>query len=101
MLLRASFHGGNKEGAKGSSKLYEGVAITIPVLAGPSGDAVKTLAPDFEAISGMKVNIEILSHDELWKKMELDAASKAGNFDAYHINYFKLDEYRITAPSFR
>lgn len=73
---------------------FKGIEITIPVLAGPSGDAVKTLAPDFEKISGMTVNVEILSHDELWKKMELDAAAKAGNFDAYHINYFKLDEYR-------
>ena len=88
------FAGGTKEAAKAPGKLYEGVAITIPVLAGPSGDAVKSLAPEFEALSGMKVNVEILSHDELWKKMELDAASKAGNFDAYHINYFKLDEYR-------
>ncbi|MCX6089201.1 MAG: sugar ABC transporter substrate-binding protein [Candidatus Atribacteria bacterium] len=73
---------------------FKGIEITIPVLAGPSGEAVKKLAPQFEAISGMKVNIEILSHDELWKKMELDAAAKSGNFDAFHINYFKLDEYR-------
>jgi len=75
---------------------FKGVEINIPVLAGPSGEAVKKLAPEFEKLSGMKVNIEILSHDELWKKMELDAASKAGNFDAYHLNYFKVDEYRTS-----
>lgn len=75
-------------------KPFEGAEITIPVLAGPPGEAVKELAPEFEALSGVKVNIEILSHDEMWKKMELDAASGGKNFDAYHINYFKLDEYR-------
>jgi len=73
---------------------FKGAEINIPVLAGPSGDAVKKLALEFEELSGMTVNVEILSHDELWKKMELDAASGAGSFDAYHINYFKIDEYR-------
>jgi len=103
MVIIFSLYGltfaGGKKGAEKPGKVegempFNGIEITIPVLAGPSGDAVKKLAPDFEAISGMTVNVEILSHDELWKKMELDAASKAGNFDAYHINYFKLDEYR-------
>jgi multiple sugar transport system substrate-binding protein len=92
LLGAAAFASGKQEAQKAG--VYAGIEITIPVLAGPSGDAVKKLSPQFEALTGMKVNVEILSHDELWKKMELDAASKAGNFDAYHLNYFKLDEYR-------
>lgn len=94
LLAGAVVYAGGKQEAPAEGAPYAGVQISIPVLAGPFGDAVKKLAPEFEVLTGMKVNVEILSHDELWKKMELDAASKAGNFDAYHLNYFKLDEYR-------
>lgn len=56
-------------------------SITVVIVDGPSADAIRKLAPDFTAQTGIKVNLVQFDYDSAHQKMLLSIQGKAGAYD--------------------
>ncbi len=50
----------------------------------------KELAPEFEKLTGIKVEMELLGRDDVLRKALLDAEKKAGVYDLYYIDELEV-----------
>lgn len=70
-----------------ASAPYRGTTITLAYESNPQTDwAAENIAPLFEKITGIKVNIEGMSGDDTMVKMRLEVETKAGAYDSINID---------------
>lgn len=61
-----------------------GQTITVNLSRIPHAEAMVDLITEFEQLTGLRVNFEILSDEEYWNKLTIDFASGAGFFDVVY-----------------
>jgi multiple sugar transport system substrate-binding protein len=67
-----------------AAKPYEGVEINILTFTGPQiAEPLQRRGPDFEALTGAKVNVVIVPFSDLYQKILTDAATGTNAFDAW------------------
>jgi multiple sugar transport system substrate-binding protein len=63
---------------------YEGVEINVLTFTGPQiAEPLQRRAPDFEALTGAKVNVTIVPYSDLYQKILTDVATGTNAFDAW------------------
>jgi multiple sugar transport system substrate-binding protein len=63
---------------------YEGVEVELLTFTGPQiAEPLQRRAPDFEALTGAKVNVTIVPFSDLYQKVLTDMATGTNAFDAY------------------
>jgi multiple sugar transport system substrate-binding protein len=66
------------------AKPYEGVEIDVLTFTGPQiAEPLQRRGPDFEALTGAKVNVTIVPFSDLYQKILTDAATGTNAFDAW------------------
>ena len=78
--------------AASAEKPYEGVEIYVGCLARTLSDELKPFLADFEAETGIKVNIEQHAYDALRDKMMLEFVAGSGYFDIIYLSPGYLGE---------
>jgi len=68
-------------GAAAADKPFEGVTINALMEGHPSSDALKQLQGEFEAATGIKVNLEIIPYNELPQKAMLGFSQGSDQYD--------------------
>ncbi len=81
-----------KWGALMKSK-YGGTEINLAFASHPSAEALKKITPEFEELTGIKVNWKLVQETQLKNDQLLDFQSNAGNYDLYMVDKFWLAEY--------
>lgn len=79
-------------GAASAEKPFEGVEIYVGCLARTLSDELKPFLADFEAETGIKVNIEQHAYDALRDKMMLEFVAGSGYFDIVYLSPGYLGE---------
>jgi multiple sugar transport system substrate-binding protein len=69
--------------ASGVQKPYAGTAIRVLGANHPWADALKPLLPDFEAKTGIKVNLEQYGEDQLTQKLTTEFTAGSSDVDAF------------------
>ena len=105
-------------GAQGFDwQAYKGATLRVMANKGSIGMAVEQLLPEFEKLTGIKVQFELYTEDQFREKLLLELAAGTGAVDAYMTNtaqeglkfwrsgwYEPLDGYlknpRLTDPAF-
>ncbi len=74
---------------------FEGITINIMMEAVPDTEFVQALLPEFEAASGMKVNIEVLNYALMHEKLvpQLSAPKGAGSYDVIVVDNYWVGEF--------
>lgn len=77
--------GGGSGGSGGSAaaKPFEGKKITLYTANHPWADTIKTLLPEFEAETGMKVEIQGFAEDQLSQKLSVQLTSQSADPDVF------------------
>ena len=66
------------------AKPYEGVELSILTFTGPQiAEPLQRRGPDFEALTGAKVNVVVVPFNELYQKILTDAATGTNSFDGW------------------
>jgi multiple sugar transport system substrate-binding protein len=76
----------NSEGADGdgAGKRYEGVEVNLITFTGPQiAEPLQRRAPDFEELTGAKVNVVTVPFSDLYDKILTDVATGTNSFDAF------------------
>ena len=73
-------------GATGEAadKPFEGVALNVMLEGHPASDAIKTLTPEFEEMTGIRVNVEVIPYDEIPQKALLMFSQQSDSYDIIH-----------------
>lgn len=71
------------EAAKPAAKPFEGKNITLVTANHPWNDAIKPLIPEFEAATGMKVNVQSFFEDQLTQKLTVQFTSGSATPDVF------------------
>ncbi|OXM84810.1 ABC transporter substrate-binding protein [Paenibacillus rigui] len=66
-----------------AGKPFEGKSITLVTANHPWGEAIKPLLPEFEAATGMKVNIQSFFEDQLTQKLTVQFTSGSATPDVF------------------
>ncbi len=74
-------------------KQAEGTKLRIMFVQHWFTDALKPLLPDFEEMTGIKVQLEVLTESEYWNKMIVEFNSGANPPDAFMLNYVTVAQY--------
>lgn len=64
-------------------KAYEGTTLNLLLISHPFVDSLKPLLPEFEAKTGMKIQLEVLAEQPGFEKLLSDLSSGAGSYDAF------------------
>jgi multiple sugar transport system substrate-binding protein len=80
-------------GTGGWTRAYEGTTLNFIGEATANTQILEKLVPDFEAKTGIKVNIEQAPYDSLVQKAVLDFSTKKGNYDVLSIPYEYLGAF--------
>ena len=80
-------------GADGWSRAYDGTTLNVIGEATANTQIIEKLLPDFEAKTGIKVNIEQAPYDSLVQKAVLDFTTHQGNYDVLSIPYEYLGAF--------
>lgn len=87
IIATACSAGSGTPGASGSAagggKPYAGTAIRVLGANHPWADALKPLLPDFEAKTGIKVNLEQYGEDQLTQKLTTEFTAGSSDVDAF------------------
>ncbi len=83
---------GGKEEPVEVERPLKGVEVNVGLLARSLSDALKPYLADFEAETGIKVNIEQHAYDSLRDKMMLEFAAGSGYFDIIYLSPGYLGE---------
>lgn len=83
------------EVAKINWRQFEGQTITVIYQKSFLMDKVFEMVPDFEKLTGIKVEREGYSENAMWEKIILDATSKVGAYDVFQIAPFLVPKYAI------
>ena len=72
---------------------YGGTTINVSMGTHPSTDAFKKMAPEFEQLTGIKVNWDVISEPNLRPKHFALATGNANPFDVWMVDGFYIQEY--------
>lgn len=81
--------------AKINWRQFEGQTITVIHQKSYLMDKVFEMLPDFETLTGIKVEREGYSENAMWEKVVLDSTSKVGAYDAFQIAPFLVPKYAV------
>jgi len=74
---------------------FKGSGITVVFGEHPWSPVAKSLVPEFERLTGIKVNVVMLSEDEMTRKRDIDMATGVGQYDtAFMGDYVVVYEKR-------
>ncbi|CAM4110765.1 sugar ABC transporter substrate-binding protein [Paenibacillus alkaliterrae] len=76
-----------------SAKPFEGEKLTIVTANHPWGDAIKEMVPQFEAKTGMKVDVQSFFEDQLTQKLTVQFTAGSASPDVYM--YRPLQEAKL------
>lgn len=65
---------------------FEGETLTVLYMTGSQADAARIMAPEFEAVTGAKVEVVDLSYEEMHEQILLDLISYIGAYDVINID---------------
>lgn len=57
------------------------------------GTATQELAKEYEELTGVKVNIELIGRGQIYEKMALELASRSPSYDIFNIDYNWLPQF--------
>jgi multiple sugar transport system substrate-binding protein len=70
--------------AASGEKPYAGLEINVLTFTGPQiAEPLQRRGPDYEALTGAKVNVTVVPFSDLYQKMLTDMATGTNAFDAY------------------
>jgi multiple sugar transport system substrate-binding protein len=98
-------------------QIHKGTSIRVMANKNASGEAIQALVPDFEQLTGIKVQYETFTEDQYRQKVLLELAAGTGSVDVIHtatsnegLKFWKsgwyepLDDYlknpRLTDPAY-
>ncbi len=79
--------------AEGVKRKHDGETLNLLFAAHETSEALKTFAPEFEKMTGIKVNWKIIDTVQLKNDQLMDFSGKSGGYDVYMVDRFWLDEY--------
>lgn len=65
---------------------YEGETLTVLYMSGVQADAARSMVPEFEAITGAKVEVMEAAYEDLHEQIQLDLVSYIGTYDVINMN---------------
>lgn len=71
------------DGAEYNPRAFEGESIRLLFIEHPFVSTVEPLIPEFEAMTGIDVEIEVLAEQQGFDKLQADLSNKAGNYDVF------------------
>jgi multiple sugar transport system substrate-binding protein len=80
-------------GADGWSRAYDGTTLNVIGEATANTQIIEKLLPDFQAKTGIHVNLEQAPYDSLVQKAVLDFTTHKGNYDVLSIPYEYLGAF--------
>ncbi|MBI4269995.1 MAG: sugar ABC transporter substrate-binding protein [Candidatus Rokubacteria bacterium] len=83
------------EDAKINWRQFEGQTISVIYQKSFLMDKVFEMLPDFQKLTGIKVEHEGYSENAMWEKIVLDSTSKVGAYDAFQIAPFLVPKYAV------
>ncbi|MEF3306124.1 ABC transporter substrate-binding protein [Paenibacillus sp. GYB003] len=75
--------GEGTQGGGAGAKPFQGKSITLVTANHPWGDAIKPLLPEFEAATGMKVNVQSFFEDQLTQKLTVQFTAGSATPDVF------------------
>jgi len=79
--------------AANALRAYEGTTINVMLENHPSSVAIKELAPQFEELTGIKVNIEVLPYEEMPEKILLGFNMGSSDYDIVMNDSLSMTSY--------
>lgn len=74
-------------GESTAAKPFEGVEVHLLTFDGPQiAEPLKRRAPDFEALTGAKINVDAVGFQEIYDKAIVDMSTGVNSFDAFVFN---------------
>jgi multiple sugar transport system substrate-binding protein len=84
------------EEAAPAAKPFEGVEVNILTFTGPQiAEPLQRRAPDFQALTGAKVNVVIVPFSDLYMKILTDMATGTNSYDAFVFSPQWMSDYII------
>jgi multiple sugar transport system substrate-binding protein len=81
MLVAAAW---STSSTKKSQKPFDGVTVNVLTFTGPQiAEPLQRRAPDFEKLTGAKINVVIVPFSDLYQKILTDAATGTNSYDAF------------------
>ena len=74
-------------------KPWAGTTINVAMVAEPRSDAIAKLAPEFEKLTGIKVNFHILAYPTLQEKQLVSLTQGSGAYDIVHVDCVWVGQY--------
>ena len=74
-------------------KPWEGTVINVAMVAEPRSDAIAKLVPEFEKLTGIKVNFHILAYPTLQEKQLVSLTQGTGSYDIVHVDCVWVGQY--------
>ncbi len=74
---------------------FAGTTINVLNLDMPVADVYNEFAGEFEALTGMKVNIELLNENDRRKKALIDFSSHMGEYDVQSVGFSNREEWAV------
>lgn len=72
-----------RAGEEFDPKAFSGSELQVMVIEHPFVGSLKPLLPEFEAETGIKVELEVLNEQQGFDKLQADLSSGAGNYDVF------------------
>jgi multiple sugar transport system substrate-binding protein len=84
-LLVAGCGGGKSQSTKkAGAKAHEGVSVTVLTFTGPQiAEPLQRRAPDFQRLTGAKINVVTVPFSDLYDKILTDMATRTNSYDAF------------------
>jgi multiple sugar transport system substrate-binding protein len=76
-----------------TQKPWAGKTINVAMVAEPRADAIAKLAPEFEKLTGIKVNFNILAYPTLQEKQMVALTQGTGAYDIVHVDCVWVGQY--------
>ncbi|HSV31114.1 MAG TPA: extracellular solute-binding protein [Atribacteraceae bacterium] len=93
LVLGVTAMAGAFQFASYAEKPFAGQTINVAMVAEPRADAIRELLPEFEALTGIRVNIEILPYSTLQEKQAVSLAAGTGVYDVVHVDCVWVGQY--------
>jgi multiple sugar transport system substrate-binding protein len=89
----ASQSSGSSSGGSGGDKPLAGVTLNVLAIQDPFFDPLKNAIPEFEALTGAKVNLEGVEYNGLRNKIVLDNVGGSGTYDIISLDTMWTGEF--------
>ncbi|MGF9710637.1 ABC transporter substrate-binding protein [Paenibacillus naphthalenovorans] len=76
-----------------NGKPYAGTSITAYMGVSPAADVIRSMLPEFESQTGLKVNLQILANEQLSQKLSVQLTAGSSNPDVFMIR--PLEEVKL------